>query len=712
MTHIGLSSVPYIRIVVPFSIGIILSAWFEVTVPVYADFLMFCCAVVVAFLSQLQYLYQYRWVFGSVYALFLILFGFYYALSHNEMNQVSHFSKQDQVVKYIVGTVSDSPSIGSRLKVRVQVDAAGPTCDLLQPSTGNLLLFLEMTPMAESLQYGDRIGFQASVQRMPLFSSNPHAFDYGRYLHFQNIHHQAFVRPDSIVLLSSGHGYAVWRAAFDWRERLLNILQHYFPNQDEYAVASALLVGYKDDLSEDLRIAYAETGSMHALAVSGTHVSMLYLGVMGILNRLPLHGRKGRYAESLIALLLIWTFTFITGATASVLRASVMFSIFLIGRSAFQSTTIWNTLANSAFFLLIFNPYLLFDAGFQLSYTAVAGMAYFYPIFLKKLPQVKSKYWILNEGWQLLLVSFAAQLGTLPLSLYYFHQFPVYFWLAGWVVVLGGAIFMAAGALLVFLDVFIPIVAEWLGVVLYYLLWSMNQVIIGIQQLPCSVISGIWISDWAALLLYMCIMFWGIGLSQNRGGSTWHMKAGAIIVLLLFCRSVRSIIQQRQHSIVVYSVNRVRLIDFFDGTSVVSLSDTLSRKQWTFSAQAHRWAMGMDVHNLYHFADSIGETSTFRYQSPFIQFYDQRMIVVDDVKWVQHFQAPSSPIDVDVLLLSKNPRLSVNDCQKIFHARVIVADNTNSRKRVSQWKSECKILQIPFHDVREQGAWALTMYSK
>lgn len=712
MTNLRLATTPYVRIVIPFSIGIMLSAWIEMTVPAYADFLMLCCAVAVAYLSQVRYLYQYRWIFGTVYAFFLVLFGFYYALNHNEMDQAAHFSKQGQAVNYVVGTINDAPSMGSRVKVRLHVDAAGPAYDSLKPSTGSLLLFLELNPMAESLQYGDRIGVHASVQRTPAFSSNPYAFDYGRYLHFQNIHHQAFVKSDSILLLSSGHGYAVWRAAFNWRKRLLNILQHYFPNQDEYAVASALLVGYKDDLSEDLRIAYAETGSMHALAVSGTHVSMLYLAVMGILSNLPLQGRKGRYTESFVALLLIWTFTFVTGATASVLRASVMFSIFLIGRAAFQSTTIWNTLANSAFFLLIFNPYLLFDAGFQLSYAAVAGMAYFYPVFLKNLPQIKSKYWILNEGWQLLLVSFAAQLGTLPLSLYYFHQFPVYFWLAGWVVVLGGAIFMAGGALLVFLDLLVPIVAKWLGVVLYYLLWGMNQIIIGIQGLPCSVISGIWISDWAALLMYVGIILWGIGLNQKRGGSTWYFKAGVVIVLLLFCRSVRSIIQQQEQSIVVYSVNRARLIDFFDGTSIVSLSDTLSRRQWTFAAQANRWAMGMSAHNLYHFADSLGETSTFRYESPFIQFYDRRMVVVDDVKWVQHFQVPSSTIDVDVLLLSKNPRLSIKDCLKIFSTREVVADNTNSRKRVAQWKSECKTLQIPFHDIREQGAWVSIIASK
>lgn len=707
MMTISLASAPYIRIVVPFSLGIVLSNWLEYPPP-YSGAIVVLAAFGVAYLSTQQYEYRNRWIFGTVYATFLVLFGYCYCLWHNELNQPIHFSKQAQTVQYTVGTIYDAPSKGNRLKVPIRVEAAGSTSDSLKPASGNILLFLEITPETELLRYGDRIGIRAVIrQTQPV--SNPYAFDYGRYLHFQNIHHQAFVRPDSMIVLSTGHGYAIWRAAYGWRERLLGILHHHFPNQDEYAVASALLVGYKDDLSEDLRTAYAETGSMHALAVSGTHVSMLYTAIMFLLFRLPLYGQKGRYIESLIALLLIWAFTFVTGATASVLRASVMFTIFLIGRATFQNATVWNTLANSAFILLIFNPYLLFDAGFQLSYAAVAGMVYFYPLFLRK--SRKLPYRVLDEGWKVLLVGFAAQIGTLPLSLYYFHQFPIYFWLAGWIVVFGGAVFMGAGAVLVVLDVCIPALAKWLGFLLYYLLWGMNQLIVGIQHLPGSVVSGIWLAGWAALLLYVAIVLWGIGLGEKRGGGKWHWGTAGIAVFLLLCRGINNIGQNHQREIVVYSVSKARLMDFFDGTSVVSLSDTLTKKQWTFAAQSNRWAMGMRDYEQYLFADSMATGPNFRYQAPLVQFFDRRIVIVDHTRWVKELD-PSSPIPADVLVLSQSPRLSIAACQEIFPTQLVIADNTNSRRKVAQWREECTALQISFHDVREQGAWTLNISSK
>ena len=147
---------------------------------------------------------------------------------------------------------------------------------------------------------------------------------------------------------------------------------------------------------------------------------------------------------------------------------------------------------------------------------------------------------------------------------------------------------MAAGAVLVVLDVFIPLAAKWLGFLLYYLLWGMNQLIIGIQHLPGSVVSGIWLSGWAAFLLYGIIALWGIGFGEKRGGGKWYWGAAGIAVLLLLCRGINSIGQYHQRQMVVYSVNRARLMDFFDGTTVVSLSDTLDKKQWTFAAQSNR----------------------------------------------------------------------------------------------------------------------------
>ena len=152
-------------------------------------------------------------------------------------------------------------------------------------------------------------------------------------------------------------------------------------------------------------------------------------------------------------------------------------------------------------------------------------------------------------------------------------------------------------------------------------------------------------------------------------------------------------------------------MDFFDGSSVVSLSDTLTKKQWTFAAQSNRWAMGMRKQDLYHFADSTRAAPNVRYEAPLIHFFDQRIALIDHARWIKNLH-PSSSIPIHVMVLSKSPRLSIAACQEVFSTQLVIADNTNSRRKVAEWKAECEALQIAFHDVREQGAWTLNISSK
>jgi competence protein ComEC len=564
---------------------------------------------------------------------------------------------------------------------------------------------VEEDSVSNALSYGDRLLVKTKINKTE-GPKNPHAFDYGKYLHYQNIHHTAIVRAGSLILHSRDHGNKIWKYAYLCRANLLETLRTYFPTQDEYAVASALLVGYKDDLSEDLRTAYAETGSMHALAVSGTHVGFLYIGLVWLLRRIPVHGYKGKFMEIVVALIVIWIFTFITGATASVLRASVMFSIFLVGQAAFRYANVWNIMASSAFILLLLNPYYLFDAGFQLSYAAVSGMVFFYPLFYKR-SKVRNKF--VDLAWQTLLVGFAAQLGTLPLTLYYFHQFPVYFWLAGWIVVFGGAVFLGGGALLVALHSihnWLEWPAEYLGKPLFLMLLWMNKIIVAIQQLPGSVISGIWLTTWAALLLFGAITSFGVAVHQKRGKPL--LLSVGIVALLLICNAARSTQQAHQRQITMYSIGGgARMIDFFDGAKTISLSDTLSKKQVLFSAQSNRWANGqIDVKQVF-FAEKSSNAGSLVYDAPFIQFFDKKIAFVSSSHYELTF--PPQPVAVQALILTKNPKLEITDCLKCFKPAQIIADQSNSQRRVQNWKEECAVLKIPFHDIRSQGAWVLQL---
>lgn len=275
---------PYLRFIVPFLLGLALGGRIDEPVPYLGTFLLSGVFLAI-FLAVRKIPYRYRWIFGAYLHLLLFAAGYFHCVSYNELRSAGHFSKKvGPSSQYLIGTVCEAPSHGAKLKVPLRVDAIGSSPDSMETAEGKLLLFLDMSPETDSIRYGDRLGIFA-LARPCEPPKNPHAFDYRRYLHFQNIHYQAFVKPDSLAVLSRNHGHWLWRAAYDSRDRLLFLLRKHFPTPDEYAVASALLVGYKDDLSEDLRLAYAETGSMHALAVSGTHVGMLYIGLMFLLAR-------------------------------------------------------------------------------------------------------------------------------------------------------------------------------------------------------------------------------------------------------------------------------------------------------------------------------------------------------------------------------------------------------------------------------------------
>lgn len=688
---------PYLRFIVPFLLGLALGARFDEPYPGLGYLLL--AGTCIAFILAIRKItYRYRWFFGAYIYVLLFFVGYYHSVSYNELRACGHFSKKlNTEAQYLVGTVYEAPSHGAKTKIPIQVEAIGDAPDSMEAATGNLLLFLDISPATDSIRYGDRLGIYA----VPLACEgpkNPYAFDYRRYLHFQNIHYQAFVKNESLVLLSRNHGNWLWRAAYNSRNRLLALLRKHFPTQDEYAVASALLVGYKDDLSEDLRLAYAQTGSMHALAVSGTHVGMVYIGLMFLLARFRFKGRW-RILETVLILVAIWAFTFLTGATASVLRASVMFSTYMLGKVFRRDAPAWNILPASAFGLLLYNPYFLFDVGFQLSYAAVAGMVFFYSRFYKMFPPLPR--WA-DECLKVLLVGAAAQLGTLPLTLYYFNQFPVYFWLSGWIVVLGGALFLWGGAMLVVLDAIAPTLGEWLGTALYYMLWGMNKIIFFIQLLPGSVIANIWIAGWVVAALYVCIALLGSLIVYRK--AQYLMVFIAIMTVLGVYRISTRTVKSQQHKIVVYHINKQSLIDFSDGEKVISLSDTLATRKEMFAAQSNRVTGAMrQKTTLYFSIDTAYSQDNLLIDGPFIQFFDKKLVVLD-----RSIQIPFSgkiQMATDILLLCKNPKVTIAACRACYPFRTVVFDASNSQRQTERWREECEKAGWAYHDVRSQGAW-------
>ena len=219
---------------------------------------------------------------------------------------------------------------------------------------------------------------------------NPDAFDFKNYLHHQNIHYQSFVQQDGIKILAQKRGNYILGIIADWQTTLIAILKEHLPTEREFAVGSALILGYRDAVTDEVRDAYVQTGSMHILAVSGMHILLIFNAFDWFLSFYKNGSRRWQWTKAGISIVLIWVFTLLTGAGASVLRAAVMSTFLAFGKGWGRKVSVYNVLAASAFVLLLWNPFWLFDVGFQLSYLAVIGIVYFQP-------KIRALPWLLEN---------------------------------------------------------------------------------------------------------------------------------------------------------------------------------------------------------------------------------------------------------------------------------------------------------------------------
>lgn len=358
-----------------------------------------------------------------------------------------------------------------------------------------ILAYFEKTDSVNQLQPGDQLVAKCRLQAIRN-QGTPYGFDYQKFMANRQIYYSTYISARNYARVQKGSRKSLLFQAEHLRSSLIGLLKSYIKNQESLQVISALTLGYRKELSPETRSYFASTGAMHVLAVSGLHVGMIYLFLSSLLGFLK-RTRFGKLFYVLAIGLLLWFYALLTGFSPSVQRATVMFSFILIGSSLQRPPAIYNSIAASAFILLLFNPNLLFEVGFQLSYAAVTSIVFFFPR-LESLVKPRNK--LSKKLWQLFCVSLAAQFGTFALSIYYFNQFPVYFWLSNFLVI-PAAYFILGGTFLFFLlspfGHLAQILASFVSAITFATTFLLRQ----IEQLPFSLIENISLSTPQLLLL-------------------------------------------------------------------------------------------------------------------------------------------------------------------------------------------------------------------
>ncbi len=513
MTRFGIPfwrSAPFIRILIPFVAGILggyyLSPGLE-----WVIFIFFLSLAYIALSNYFSFTaaYHLQWVRGAAINIVFACLGTWLIWQRDITHHPQWAGKRLTQSKAVRCIISE-PFIGKprSFKTTAKLTAIDLN-NTWHPVTGNAILYFSVADSNSLPQEGDEIIITKNWQ--PIRNPPNSDFDYERYCAFRDIHFQVYLKPKEYTRTGKTIKNIFYAVIQQMQRSVLSVFRRWVPGQKELGVAEALLIGYRDDLDKDLTKAYSNTGVVHIIAISGLHLGMIYGLLLAVLK--PFRRKKGyQVLKPLIILLVLWGFSLLAGAAASILRSVVMFSFIVIGESLQRKTNILNTMAASAFCLFLYDPYFLWDVGLQLSYTAVLSIV----LFMKPVYQLLFfENRLLNAIWQLNAITLSAQILTLPVVLYYFHQFPVLFLFTNFIAVpLSGIILYAEIAMLVFAA--IPFLNMVTGKLISFLIAALNGFIERSNNLPFAVISDIRVSVLQSLLLYGIIASLATWLMQKK----------------------------------------------------------------------------------------------------------------------------------------------------------------------------------------------------
>lgn len=560
------------------------------------------------------------------------------------------------------------------------------------PATGKIILYFQKDSFPKELAYGSQIILKKPLQEIKN-SGNPGGFDYKRYSLFHGIIHQVFLKRGEYEILKSKKTTWLNTLLYKAREKILTILSNNIRSRKELGLAEALLIGYKDDLDKTLVQSYTNTGVVHIIAISGLHLGLIYWLLVLLFK--PIKKKNNLlWVRALLIISGLWLFSLLAGGQPSVLRSALMFSAIVIGETLSKKNNIYNSLAFSAFALLCYNPFWLWDVGFQLSYAAVLSIV----IFMR--PIYNWFYFpnkLLAFVWKLNAVTLAAQILTLPISIYHFHQFPTYFLLTNFVAVpLSSAILI--GEIILCAVSAIPSLALLTGKILTWLIRVMNSYIEWVESFRFSLIDEIQINLIQTILLVIVIAGMSYWLMEQK---KIGLKTG-LIALTCFSLSVsyEIILTGKQKTIIVYNVPQKKAVDFIEGRQYLFIGDSTLLED-DFARNFHLKPSRI--------LNRTRETSSIKdiYQNDsYISYGTKKILLLDKTIAFRH--TDQKPV-IDLLILSGNPRVYIQKLANSLTIRQVVVDGTVPAWKTKYWEKDCTDLNIPYHHVTNQGAFVMNL---
>ncbi len=643
---------PFLRLLIPVISGILYFKFISPSFNLFFIGVIGLFILLISFFIPQKHDYTLRWFFGTGFMLFLFSLTVQFCQYRDTLVSFD-FPKQSTL---FIGEIVDLPQ-PKRRSVACEVH-------LTHPTDKKIMLYLETDTNCQLLQPGDQIAFHTQIKPFKNLG-NPDEFDYQSFMHNKGFSGSAYT--NSSYWSKTGHQSNSLRSrALRVRAKVLNVYKSFGLSDDEYAFISAITLGYKADLSDDLKDAFRASGTSHVLAVSGLHVGIVYIVILSLFYFL---GSRGRvfFIKQILILLCLWGYVFITGMPVSVVRAAIMLSLLSVGSMFNKKGLTYNTLTVAAFFTLIINPSYLFDVGFLLSFVAVLSILFFQPKLSKLyIP----KYKVSNYIWNILTVSFAAQLGVFPLVLYYFGTFPTYFFITNLLVLpfIGTIIYSSVSLVLLslfsFLNLhFLQVVINIIIICMQFLIKSVLQIVYFFETLPMAVLEGHHISALQLFLIFASLLSLTLFILRKRAN-----------LLISFLMSIVFLLASNTFDIFKQPVNEFIIYNNYN------------KPEMGYRINGRKIAL------------PINSNQTISHPSA-------RIVLLTENSYKSKISNQVLP--VDFLILTTDNSFSMLELITFFQPMEVIIDSSIAGYSADKLKRECEKLNVSFHDISDSGSFSV-----
>ncbi len=613
--QLPLRKAPFARPTICYILGLISVSYLPIDIRyVYASL------GVSIFIQAVSYIMSTATPFGISFLSMCFTIGYLQLYTLNHSTDIKLYSTLVDHELNFDAFVIDKPyanSTNSKIKVPVNITSIHSPQDSFETSIDAdlaVIVFIDTELITQDrLSIGDHVllkGRMSDIRHNP----NPHSFDYKRYMFNKGFNYLLYA---SGIQLAPQSSTSVKGFFHKIQQQFVVKLKQNIKNNDACNIAAAMVLGHKDDLSDDIKTIYRKTGSAHIIAVSGLHIDIIAYLLFLLLGRHRITNSYLKVIQYVSLVLMVWSYALLVGSSASVVRAALMFTFYMLALITSRKTNIWNILSLTALLMLAYNPRYIYDISFQFSFIGVISIVYFFPKFnfLNRFKRKVFKWW-----FDALLVSIVVQVLIAPISIYYFNYFPIGFLISNSVMIFFVYIIILGSVAVIFASYFIQSITFYLASALENTITALHSFLRIIHAINFSAFENLHLSQTDLLFIYAYIGLFLFVLNK------FTLNRIKLFFFIIACHlGYLKYTQQSSPSpiIIVYHCPHNNLIDFiYDG---VCYAYSSNERHYPFHTESNRLAN--DVTEVRELCGNYYKDTYIRKSDHVIEFFDYKLLM-------------------------------------------------------------------------------------